>query len=33
MFVVMAFVFPSNHYVKWSPAFWDVAKHLPADGK
>jgi len=28
---VMAFVFPSNHYTWWSPAFLQMAGHLPAD--
>lgn len=33
MFVVMAFVFPSNCYVSQTPAFMEMAKHLPADGQ
>jgi len=30
---VAAFVFPSNHCVWWSPAFLEMAGHMPADGK
>ena len=30
---IMAFVFPSNHYAWWSPAFLGMAEHLPACGK
>ena len=33
MFGVMVFVFTGNHYTWWSPAFLEVAEHLPADGK
>ena len=33
MFEVMAFVCPSNRYARWSPAFLEVAEHLPTDGK
>jgi len=33
MFRVMAFVCPSNCYAWWSPAFLEMAAHLPADGK
>lgn len=29
MFVAVAFVFLSNPYTCWGPAFWEVAKHLP----
>jgi len=29
----MMFVFPSNHYMRWSPAFLEMAEHLPANGK
>ena len=29
----MAFVFPSHRYAWWSPAFLEVAEHLPANGK
>jgi len=32
-FGMMAFVFPSNRYPWWSPAFLEVAEHWPADGK
>jgi len=32
-FRVMAFAFPSNHYMQWSPAFLGMAEQLPADGK
>jgi len=32
-FRVTAFDFPGNHYMWWSPAFLDMAGHLPADGK
>jgi len=32
-FRVTAFVFPSNHDKQWSPAFLEMAEHLPADGK
>jgi len=30
-FGVMAFVFPSNYYTWWSPAFTEIIKHLPAN--
>lgn len=30
--MVMVFVFPTNHYMCWGPAFLEVAKHLPAMG-
>ena len=34
MFRVMVFVFPSpNRHMWWSPAFLEMAEHLPADGK
>jgi len=33
MFRVMAFVFPSNCYIWWSPVFLEKAEHLPADRK
>lgn len=33
IFVVMGFLFPSNHDVCWRHAFQEVARHLPADGK
>lgn len=33
IFVVLVFVFSSNHYMCWGPAFWEVAKHLPVNGK
>ena len=29
----MVFVFPSNGYAWWSPAFLEMAEHLPAHGK
>ena len=32
-FGVMAFVLPSNCQAWWSPAFLEMAEHLPADGK
>lgn len=32
-FRVTVFVFPRNHYMWWSPAFLEMAKHLPANGK
>ena len=32
-FEVNAFVFPSNHYMWWSPAFLVMAEQLSADGK
>jgi len=30
---LIAFVFLNNGYVWWSPAFMEMAKHLPAAGK
>jgi len=33
MFRATAFVFPSNSYVCWSPAFLEMAAHSPDDGK
>ena len=33
MFMVMVFVFPSNRYTGWNPAFQEVVKYLPANGK
>lgn len=33
MFVMMAFVFSSNHYTCWEPAFQEKAGHMPANGK
>jgi len=30
---MMVFVFPSNPHAWWSPAFLEMAEHLPADGK
>jgi len=30
---VMAFVFPSNHYPWWRPAFLEMDEHLQAYGK
>ena len=32
-FGVMVFVFPSHCYTWWSPAFLEMAEHLPAHGK
>jgi len=32
-FGVMVFVFPSNRYMWWSPAFLEMAEHLQAGGK
>ena len=32
-FRVLVFVFPSKHYAWWSPAFLEMAEHLPANGK
>lgn len=32
-FRVMAFVFPRDHYVWWSPGLLAIAKHLPSYGK
>lgn len=32
-FKLLHFVFPSNIYIGWSPAFLEMAKHLAADGK
>jgi len=32
-FGVTAFVVPSNSYARRSPAFLEVAEHLPTDGK
>lgn len=31
--MVVVFVFPSNSYACWGPAFQEVAGHLPTDGK
>lgn len=33
MFGIMGFVFPSHHYMWWSPAFMVIAEHLPAHGQ
>ena len=33
LFGLMEFVFSSNYYAWWSPAFLEMAEHLPADGK
>ena len=33
MLGVVAFVFPRNHEVPRSPAFQELAEHLPMDGK
>lgn len=33
MFGVTTFVFPSHHYMWWSPAFMGLAAHLPVHGK
>lgn len=30
---VMVFVIPNHHYMWWSPAFLEMAEHLPAGGK
>lgn len=33
VFRIMVFVLPSNSYRWWSPAFLEMAEHLPVDGK
>lgn len=30
---VMVFAIPRHHYMGWSPAFLEMAEHLPAGGK
>jgi len=32
-FRVIEFCSPGNHYTQWSPAFPEMAKHLPADNR
>lgn len=32
-FGLMTYVFPSHHYAWWTPAFLEMAEHLPGPGK